>query len=69
MLNWIIWNKTVVTLTLCVAQSAGAVEYTDSPLLRGLPPTNEYSVYDSKQSDGTIYQPLCSGRIWLKVNF
>ena len=29
MLNWIIWNKIVLTLTLCIAQSAEAVEYTD----------------------------------------
>ena len=36
MLNWIIWNKTVLTLTLCIAQSAGAVEYTDCSLLPSL---------------------------------
>ena len=28
-LNWIIWNKTVWHLTLCIAQSAWSVEYTD----------------------------------------
>ena len=27
--NWINWNKFVLTLTLCIAQSAGVVEYTD----------------------------------------
>ena len=29
MLNWITWNKNVLTLTLFIAQSAEAVEYTD----------------------------------------
>ena len=29
MLNWIIWNKSVLPLTLGIAQSAGAVEYID----------------------------------------
>ena len=29
MLNWIIWNDTVWHLNLWIAQSAGAVEYTD----------------------------------------
>ena len=29
MLNWIIWKKIVWHLTQCIAQSAGAVEYTD----------------------------------------
>ena len=29
MLIWIIGNKTVLYLNLCIAQSAGAVEYTD----------------------------------------
>ncbi len=29
MLNCIIWNKTVLTLTLCFAKLAGAVEYTN----------------------------------------
>ena len=40
-----------------VAQSAGAVEYTDCFYAEECPG------YDTKQSDGTIYQPLCSGRI------
>ena len=35
MLNWIIWNKTVLTLTLCIAQSAEAVEYTDCTSAEG----------------------------------
>ena len=43
MLNWIIWNKTALTLTLCTAQSAEAVEY-----------TNKCPVYDTKQSDGEV---------------
>ena len=29
MLNKIIWNKTILTLTLCIALSAGTVDYTD----------------------------------------
>ena len=70
MLNWIIWNKTVWHLNLCIAQSAGAVEYTDCTSAEGVrPPPNECPGYDIKQSDGTIYQPLRSGRIWHKVNF
>ena len=28
MLSWIIWYKTVLTLTLCIAQLDAAVEYT-----------------------------------------
>ena len=47
MLNWIIWNKTVWHLTLCIAQSAGAVEYTDCT-----------SGYDTKQSDGEVPEVL-----------
>ena len=43
MLNWIIWNKTVLTLTLCIAQSAGAVEYT------GFTSANKCPVYNTKQ--------------------
>ena len=45
MQNWIIWNDTVLTLTLCIAQSAGAVE---------VPPPNECPGYDTKQSDGEV---------------
>ena len=55
MLNWIIWNKTVWHLTLCIAQSAGAVEYTDCTSAEGLdPPPNECPDYDTKQSDGEV---------------
>ena len=50
MLNWIIWIKTVLTLTVCIAKSAGAVEYTEC--------TSESPVsaliYDTKQSDGEV---------------
>ncbi len=52
MLNWIIWNKTVWHLTLCIAQSAGAVEYTDCTSAEGQDPPNECPGYDTKQSDG-----------------
>ena len=38
MLNWIIWNKTVLTLTLGIAQLAGAVEYTDCTSAEGEDP-------------------------------
>ena len=34
-LNWIIWNKTDLKLTLCIAQSVGAVEYTDCTFAEG----------------------------------
>ena len=38
--SWIIWNKTVLTLTVYIAQLAGAVEYTDCTNAEGLrPPT------------------------------
>ena len=48
-----------------VAQLAGAIEYTDCTSAEGQDPqpTNECPGYDIKQSDGTIYQPLRSGRI------
>ena len=35
MLNWIVWKKTVLTLTLYIAQLAGAVEYTDCTSAEG----------------------------------
>ena len=35
MQNWIIWNKTILTLTLYIAQSAGAVEYTNCTSAEG----------------------------------
>ena len=59
MLNFIIWNKTVLTLTLCIAQLAGAVEYTDCTSAEGYDPPhththNECSGYDTKQSDGEV---------------
>ena len=53
MLNWIIWNKTVRHLTLCIAQLAGAVEYTGVR-----PPPNECPGYDTKQSDGEVLAML-----------
>ena len=40
MLNWVIWNKSVLTLTLCIAHLAGAVEY------RGVRPPPPMSVLD-----------------------
>ena len=52
-----------------VAQSAGAEEYTDCTSAEGKDPCPyECPGYYTK-SDGTIYQPLRSGRIWHKVNF
>ena len=42
MLNWIFWNKTVLTLTLCSEQLVRAVEYTNC---------SECPGYDTKQSD------------------
>ena len=38
-------------------------------LCRGARNPNKCPGYDTKQFDGTIYQPLRSGRIWHKVNF
>ena len=38
MLIWIIWNKTVFTLTLGIAESAGDVEYTDRTSAEGFDP-------------------------------
>ena len=37
-----------------IAQSAGAVEYTDCTAAEGNSPTNEYPGYDTKQSDGEV---------------
>ena len=54
MLNWIIWNKSVLTLTLCIAQSAGGVEYTDCIFAEGWDPLNKCPGYDTKQSDGEV---------------
>ena len=39
---------------MCFAQLAGAVEYTDCTSAEGLPPSNEYPGYDTKQSDGEV---------------
>ena len=62
----LIWNKTVWHITRCIAQSAGAVEYTDCT-----------SGYDTKKSDGevpavlelwgmrsTLSLPLLPGQLW-----
>ena len=54
MVNWIIWNKTVLTLTLCIAQSAGAEEYTDCTSAEEQDPTNECPRYVTKQSDDEV---------------
>ena len=55
MLNWIIWNKNLLTLTLGIAQSVGAVEYSDCTFPEWKdPPPNECPEYDTKQSDGAI---------------
>ena len=59
MLNWIIWNKTVWHLTLCIAQSVGAVEYTD-------PPRQWVSWHDTKQSDGEV--PVMLGPSEIRIN-
>ena len=37
-----------------LAWLAGAVEYTDCTSAEGQDPTNEYPVYDTKQSDGEV---------------
>ena len=47
MLNWIIWNKTVWHLTLCIAHS-------DCASAEGKTPTNECPGYDTKQSDAEV---------------
>ena len=66
MLNWIIWNRTVWHLTLRIAQSAGAVEYTDCTSAEGQdPPHNECPGYDTKQSDGEVPSVLELWEIWI----
>ena len=61
-------EMTLCTHEIQIAQSAGTVEYTNYiSAEERLPPTN--ALNDTKESDGTIYQPLRSGRIWHKVNF
>ena len=63
MLNWIIWNKAVLTLPLCIVQSTGAVEYTDCPSAGCNDPNlNESPNYDTKQSDGEV--PVKAGALW-----
>ena len=37
-----------------VAQSTGAVEYTDFTFAEGVRPSNECSGYDTKQTDGEV---------------
>ena len=53
MLNWIIWNKTVLTLTLCIAQLARAVDA-----------HNECPEYHTKQSDGKVPVMLGLWGMW-----
>ena len=47
MLNWIIWNNTVLILTLCIAQLVGAVEYTNCFSAEGKTPAHESPGYDN----------------------
>ena len=54
MLNWIVRNRIDLTSILCIAQSAGAVEYTDCTSAEGKDPTNECAGYNTKQSDGVV---------------
>ena len=60
-----------MTLTLCIAQSAEAVEYTD--WFRS-PPKKECPGYDTKQSDGEVPvmlelwgMPLLPGPLWPRM--
>ena len=39
---------------MCIAQSVGAVKYTDCTTAEGLNPPNECPEYDTKQSDGEV---------------
>ena len=50
-----------VDVPLNIAQSAGAVEYTDWTSAKGWDTHNECPVYDTKQSDGEV--PLMLG-LW-----
>ena len=43
-----------ISLEVTIAQSAGAVEYTDCFSAEGLDPPNECPGYDTKQSDGEV---------------
>ena len=51
---------------LVLAQSAGAVEYTDFISTEGVrpPPLNKYPGYDTKQSDGEVSVMLELRRMW-----
>ena len=64
MSNRIIWNKTVLTLTLCIALSAGAVEYTNCASAEGKDPPHECPGYDTKQSDGEVPVMLGLWAMW-----
>ena len=64
MLNWIIWNKFFLHLILCIAQSAGDVEYTECISVEGKTPHNEGPGYDTKQSDGEVPVMQELWRMW-----
>ena len=77
MLNWIVWNRIVLHLTQCIAQSAGVVEYADCISPEGLDSSNEFPGYDINQYDGvaslilglwemrsTPSLPLLPGPLW-----
>ena len=56
----------LVILILKIAQSVGAVEYTDCNSAEGWdPPHNEYPGYDTKQSDGEVSAVL---GLWRKLS-
>ena len=68
------------SLTIKIAQSAGAIEYTDCTSAERYPPPNERPRYDTKQSDGevpvmlglwgmrsTLSLPLLPGPLWPSV--
>ena len=50
-------------MTLCIAQSAEAVGYTDCTSAEGLYPLNECLGYDTKQSDGEVPGMLALGNV------
>ena len=54
MLTWILWSKTVLILTQCIAKSAGAVEYTDCASAEEQDSHERVSWYDTKQSNGEV---------------
>ena len=57
-------KKNPVSLQLLLAQSAGAVEYTDCFSAEGKTPTNECPRYDTKQSDGEVPVILELWEMW-----